>query len=58
MMDRQIMDGIIMVHEIIHSTYHRKEAWMIIKIEISKAYNQVAWDYLLERLKAFGFGEV
>lgn len=55
---RQITDDIIIVHETLHSTLHRKEAGMIIKTDMSKAYDRVAWDCLLDCLEAFGFGKV
>lgn len=46
-----------MVHEIIHSVYHRKEVGMLVKTNMSKAYDQVAWDFLINFLQAFGFNE-
>lgn len=52
---RQITDGIIVVHETVHSAHQRKEPGMIIKIDLSKAYNKVSWEWLMECMEAFGF---
>lgn len=52
---RQILDGIILIHEIIHSLKHSKQAGMIFKIDLSKAFDKLSWTYIQKMLTAFGF---
>eukprot|EP00253_Pinus_taeda_P030238 PITA_30238 len=52
---RQIMDGIILTHEIIHSLKQSKQPGMLLKIDLSEAFDSISWDYLQKILKAFGF---
>ena len=49
------MDGIILTHEIIHSLKHSKQGGMILKIDISKAFDKLSWTYIQKMLTAFGF---
>ena len=52
---RQILDSIMMVHEVIHSLEVGKREGMLLKLDLSKAYDRVDW-YLLDKvLNAFGF---
>lgn len=52
---RQIMDGIILTHEIIHSLKTFKQAGMLLKLDLSKAFDKLSWSYIQNMLKAFGF---
>eukprot|EP00253_Pinus_taeda_P027218 PITA_27218 len=52
---RQIMDGIILTHEIIHSLKQSKQAGMLLKLDLSKAFDKLSWSYIQHMLKAFGF---
>eukprot|EP00253_Pinus_taeda_P009198 PITA_09198 len=52
---RQITDGIILTHEIIHSLKKSKKPGMLLKIDLSKAFDSIRWDYMQKVLKAFGF---
>eukprot|EP00253_Pinus_taeda_P031502 PITA_31502 len=52
---RQIMDGIILTHEIIHSLKSSKQAGMLLKLDLSKAFDKLSWSYIENMLKAFGF---
>lgn len=52
---RQILDDIILTHEIIHSLKHSKQAGMILKIDLSKAFDKLSWIYIQKMLTAFGF---
>ena len=52
---RQITDGIILTHEIIHSLKQTKKPGMLLKIDLSKAFDSISWEYLQKILKAFGF---
>ncbi len=52
---RQILDSIIMVHEVIHSMEAGKREGMLLELDMSRAYNQVDWSFLELVLKAFVF---
>eukprot|EP00253_Pinus_taeda_P015484 PITA_15484 len=52
---RQITDGIILTHEIIHSLKQSKKPGMLLKIDLSKAFDSISWEYMQKVLKAFGF---
>eukprot|EP00253_Pinus_taeda_P011111 PITA_11111 len=52
---RQILDGIILTHEIIHSLKHSKQTGMILKLDLSKAFDKLSWTYIQKMLNAFGF---
>eukprot|EP00253_Pinus_taeda_P034616 PITA_34616 len=52
---RQILDNILLAQEMIHSLHSRKEAGMLMQLDLSKAYDKVSWRYLEAVLDAFGF---
>lgn len=52
---RQILDGIILTHEMIHSLKQMKMSGMLLKVELSKAYDKANWKFLKAILLAFGF---
>lgn len=52
---REIVDNIIMAGETIHSMLSDKKQGMIVKLDVSKAYDRVRWPYLLDVLLHFGF---
>eukprot|EP00253_Pinus_taeda_P021027 PITA_21027 len=52
---RHIMDGIILTHEIIHSLKQSKQAGMLLKLNLSKAFDKLSRSYIQHMLKAFGF---
>ena len=54
---RKILDGIILIHEIIHSIKIGKIPYMLLKLDISKAYDKLHWKFLIGILKAFGFSD-
>jgi hypothetical protein len=54
---RKILDGIIVSHEAIHSLKVSKKVGMMMKLDMSKAYDRMNWDFLHKMLLAFGFGE-
>ena len=39
---RQIMDGILLTHEIIHSLKSSKQAGMLLKLDLSKAFDKLS----------------
>eukprot|EP00253_Pinus_taeda_P022901 PITA_22901 len=54
---RQILDNILLAQEMIHSLHSRKEAGMLMQLDLSKAYDKVSWTYLEAILEAFGFSK-
>ena len=52
---RDIMDGIMSLHEILHHTYNRKKTGIVLKLDFEKAYDKVNWDFLLDchRMREF-----
>lgn len=52
---RQITDGIILTHEIIHSLKISKKPGMLLKLDLSKAFDSLSWKYIEKILLAFGF---
>ena len=52
---RQILDGIILTQEMIHSLKQTKMPGIMIKVDLAKAYDKVSWRFLREVLTTFGF---
>jgi exonuclease III len=52
---RQIMDSVILAHEVIHSLHSTKTPGMLLKLDLSKAFDKLSWNYLRSSLLAFGF---
>ncbi|GJS28839.1 RNA-directed DNA polymerase, eukaryota [Tanacetum coccineum] len=55
--NRQILDGPFILNEILHWCKRKKKQAMFFKVDFTKAYDSVHWDYLLDVLEAFGFGQ-
>jgi hypothetical protein len=52
---RQIMDSVILVHEVIHSLKSTRTPGMLLKLDLSKYFDKLSWHYIREILAAFGF---
>jgi hypothetical protein len=52
---RNIMNGVMALHEILHETKRRKEVGVLLKIDFEKAYDKVHWGFLVKCFKAIGF---
>ena len=52
---RQISDNIILVQEAIHSSVKRKEKGMVIKLDLSNAFDRVRHEFLYQVMTRFGF---
>jgi hypothetical protein len=57
MKGRNIMSGIMVLHEILHETKRKKQIGIILKLDFEKAYDKVKWNFLFECLAARGFSE-
>jgi hypothetical protein len=55
---RQILDSIILAHEVIHSLQNTKTPGMLLKLDLSKSFDKISWDYMQEMLLAFGFDKL
>ena len=51
----QILDGIILSHEVIHSLKITKKPSMMLKLDLSKAFDKLNWNFIGKVQKAFGF---
>ena len=54
---RQILDGIVVAQEAIHTHKRYKRKGLLIKLDLSKAYDRISWEYLKEVMRAFGFDD-
>lgn len=48
------MDGIIIAHETIHFLKSSKKKGVIMKLDMSKAFDMIRWDFISKALRAFG----
>ena len=53
---RNIMDGVMSLHEILHDTKVRKKEGLVLKLDFEKAYDKINWKFLMDCLKQRGFG--
>ena len=51
----QILDGVLLSHELIHSLKILKKTGMIIKLDLSKEFDKLSWSYIKHTLLAFSF---
>ena len=54
----QILDNIIIVQEVIHSSIERKHQGMAIKLDMANAFDRVNHHYLFEIMSKFGFSKI
>jgi hypothetical protein len=52
---RNIMDGVIMLHETIYEMHKRKQSGLIMKIDFEKAYDKINWSFVHQTLRMKGF---
>ena len=57
MKGRDIMNGIMALHEIFHETKKNNEVGIVLKLDFKKAYDKVCWEFLFKCLKIRGFCE-
>ncbi|CAA7059442.1 unnamed protein product [Microthlaspi erraticum] len=56
---RLSIDNIVIVQEAVHSMRSNKgkKGWMLLKLDLEKAYDQIRWDFLEDSLRAAGFDD-
>jgi hypothetical protein len=50
-----IMEGVVILHEIIHEMHRKKQNVVIFKIDFKKAYDKVKWPFVRKVLEIKGF---
>jgi hypothetical protein len=53
--DRNIMDGVLSLHEILHETKRKNKDGVILKLDFEKAYDKISWSFLFDSMKQRGF---
>ncbi|GJZ99502.1 RNA-directed DNA polymerase, eukaryota [Tanacetum coccineum] len=54
--NRQILDGLFIINEILARCKLKKQQAMIFKVDFAKAYDSIRWDFLDDVLNSFDFG--
>ena len=55
--NRQIIDNVIIVQEVVHSNILKQEKGMIIKLDMANTFDRVSHPYLLVVLQKLGFSK-
>jgi hypothetical protein len=50
--DRNILEGVVVLHEVLHELHRSKARGLVLKIDFEKA---VRWDFLEETMRGKGF---
>ncbi|KAK5811354.1 hypothetical protein PVK06_026683 [Gossypium arboreum] len=51
---RTISNNIIIAQEVVHSMRGKSRKWMIVKIDLEKAYDRIRWDFIDKSIQAAG----
>jgi hypothetical protein len=54
---RNIMQGVVMLHETIHEIHQKKMSGVILKLDFEKAYDKVNQEFLNQTLRIKGFSD-
>ena len=52
---RNILEGVVVLHEVLHEMRKSKRRGLILKIDFEKAYDRVRWDFLEKIMEGRGF---
>jgi hypothetical protein len=47
--DRFVLDGVVVLHEVIHEIHKSKDSAVLFKVDFEQAYDKISWD-ILERV--------
>ena len=53
--NRNIMDGMMALHEILHDTRVNKKDDLVLKVDFKKAYDKMNWNFLFTCIEQRGF---
>ncbi|KAF3777469.1 Transposon TX1 uncharacterized protein [Nymphaea thermarum] len=53
---RLLQDAVVLANEVVHSLYFLRLPSFILKLDISKAFDSVSWEFLSDLLTRFAFG--
>ena len=54
---RNIMEGVVVLHETIHELHRKKQSEFILKIDFGKAYDKVKWSFIQQTLRMKCFSQ-
>jgi hypothetical protein len=54
---RSIQDNFIYTQNLVKALHRAKQSGLFLKLYIAKAFDTVRWDFLMEVLESFGFGQ-
>jgi len=54
---RNIIEGVVVLHETIHELHRKKKSAVIFKIDFEKAYDKVKWSFVQQTLRMKGFSQ-
>ena len=55
MRGRNILEGVVILHETVHKLHRKNQSGVIFKIDFEKAYDKVRWNFLIQTLRLKGF---
>jgi hypothetical protein len=55
LLGRNVLEGDIIMHEIIHEMHRKKQNGAILKIDFEKAYDKINWGFVQQTLRMKGF---
>jgi hypothetical protein len=55
LLGRNVMEGVIILHETIHEMHRNKQNGVILKIDFKKAYDKINWSFVQQTLRMKGF---
>lgn len=53
--NRYILEGVVILHEILNSLHHKKQSGILFKVDLEKAYDKVNWVFVHRMLVSKGF---
>lgn len=56
MPNRNMLDGVLVINEIMDFVKRNKKSCMLVKVDFEKAYDCVSWDFLRFMMERMGFG--
>lgn len=55
---RNIIDGVVILNELIEKAKKSKDCRLILKVDFAKAYDSIDWNYVLQMLRSLNFPEI